>query len=83
MKVRWTIERAMEKPPPIFHPLTGCDWEIFQAHLSSHGGFSQRIAAQRAKSRLAVLARHPSTKMEKLIFSKKAENFNSLTHPLF
>ena len=80
MKVRWTIERAMEEPPPIFHPLAGCDWENFQAHLSSHGGFSQRTAAQRAKSRLAVLARHPFTKMERVIFSKKVENYQ-LPHP--
>ena len=80
MKARWTIEQAMEKPPPIFHPLAGCDWENFQAHLSSHSGFSQRTAAQRAKSRLAVLARHPFTKMERLIFSKKVENYQ-LPHP--
>lgn len=49
-------------------------------HLSSHGGFSQRTAAQRAKCRLAVLARHLFTKMERLIFSKKMENYQ-LPHP--
>lgn len=80
MKIRWTIERAMEEPPPLLHPLAGCDWENFQAHLSSHGNFTQRTASQRAKSRLAVIARHPFTKMERLIFSKKVENYQ-LPHP--
>jgi hypothetical protein len=77
MKIRWTIERAMEEPPPLLHPLAGCDWENFQAHLSSHGKFTRRTDAQRAKSRLAVIARHPFTKMEGLIFSKKVENYRS------
>lgn len=80
MKISWTIERAMEEPPPPLHPLAGCDWENFQAHLSSHGNFTQRTASQRLKSRLAVIARHPFTKMERLIFSKKIENYR-LPHP--
>lgn len=80
MGVRWTIERALQEPPPHFHPLAGCDLENFQAHLESHGDLSERTDPQRKKSRLAVLARQPFTKMEKLIFSKKVENYE-LPHP--
>lgn len=83
MGVRWTIERAMEESPPHFHPLAGCDWENFSAHLSAHEGFTERTHSQRVKSRLAVIARQPFTVMERLVFSKKVENYQLPQPPIF
>ncbi|MDF1753071.1 MAG: sulfotransferase [Verrucomicrobiales bacterium] len=80
MAARWTIERAMEEKPPHFHPLAGCDLENFRAHFENHDGFTERTESQRKKSRLAVLARHPFTLMERLLFSKKVANYE-LPHP--
>ncbi len=80
MAARWTMERAMEEPPPRFHPLAGCDWENFQAHLAAHGDFTRRTARQRLQSRLAVLVRQPFTLMERLVFSGKVERYE-LPHP--
>jgi hypothetical protein len=80
---KWTIERAMEETPPHFHPLAGCDWRNLQAHLSAHDGFTDRTESQRRKSQLAVIARQPFTLMEKLVFSRKVENYQLPHPPLF
>ena len=83
MGVRWTMERAMKEPPPHFHPLAGCDWTNLQAHLAEHSGFTARTASQRIKSKLAVVARQPFTLMERLVFSRKVENYQLPSPPIF
>ncbi len=80
MAGRWTIERAMQETPPHFHPLAGCDKDTFQAHLDQYPEFTQRTDSQRKKSRMAVMARHPFTLMEKALFDKKVAN-HELPHP--
>jgi len=83
MGVPWTIERAMEEPPLVFHPLGGCDLRNLRAHLRQNHEFSRRSRAQRIRSILAVLARQPFTVMERLVFTRRVQAYELPSPPIF
>ncbi len=83
MGEHWTIEKAMKEPPPPFHPLGGCDWSNFRAHLSGHGQLAKRTRGQRIRSSLAVITRQPFTFLEKVVYSRKVERYELPSPPTF
>ncbi len=82
MAGRWTMQRAVEEPPPGFHPLAGCDLANLRAHLDGRV-LSERTRVQRKRSFAAVLARQPFTVMERLIFARQVANYKLPAPPVF
>lgn len=83
MSGNWNLEKALQEPPPAFHPLAGCDLGNLRAHLKQNSGFSPRTRSQRIASIAAVLLRQPFTLVERLAFGRQVGSYELPHPPLF
>ena len=83
MSTRWTIEDALERKPPLLHPLAGARPSILLEKITGNGPLTPRTRLQRIATIAAMLTRQPFSRYQALHWSNRLDEERIKTGPVF